>query len=98
MDIFLAKSTSMRTTAIIFNKAWEPEPALAALCSVEFRPSNPTTLLSLQDRRGTSTYASTDPRVVFAFHKKGDYSLPVQYEVRIWCIQDMNKKSISSSD
>ncbi len=63
----------MRTTAIIFNKAWELEPALAAMCSPEFRPANlpfPEVLLSLKDRRPNSTYTSTDPRAVFSFHER----------------------------
>jgi len=91
----------MRTTAIIFNKAWELEPALAAMCSPEFRPANlpfPSSLLPLKDRRPSSVYSSTDPRAVFSFHEKGDSSLPVTYEVRIWCIQDLMDKNINSSD
>jgi hypothetical protein len=30
----------MRKVAIIFNKGWELEPGLAAMCSPEFRPAN----------------------------------------------------------
>ncbi|HLK27276.1 MAG TPA: hypothetical protein VKT28_01750 [Puia sp.] len=91
----------MRTTAIIFNKAWELEPALAALCSPEFRPIGlpfPTTLLSLKDRRPNSTYTSTDPRAVFRFYENNNPDSPLQYEVSIWCIQDMMDKAVSGSD
>ncbi|MBS1629333.1 MAG: hypothetical protein JST27_04660 [Bacteroidetes bacterium] len=86
----------MRNIAIIINKNWEAEPALAAMCSAEFRPISlpfPTVLISNQDKKFTSDKA----RAVFEIHESGDTSKPIILQAKVWCIQDLMDKSKSSS-
>lgn len=86
----------MKKIAIIVNKNWEAEPMLAGMCGNEFRPKSlafPRDILPLQ----AGKYSSDKPRMIVQCTGSSDEGTVVQLEAKVWCIQDLMDKSVSSS-